>query len=49
MVTLHVNGRPHRVDVTPDTPLVWALRDVLGLTGTKYGCGRGPWLEATSN
>jgi len=39
MVTLHVNGRPHRVDVTPDTPLLWALRDVLGLTGTKYGCG----------
>jgi isoquinoline 1-oxidoreductase alpha subunit len=39
MVTLHVNGKAHQVDVTPDTPLLWALRDVLGMTGTKYGCG----------
>ena len=39
MVTLHVNGKPQQVDVPPDTPLLWALRDVLGLTGTKYGCG----------
>ena len=39
MVTLDVNGTPQQVDVTPDTPLLWALRDVLGLTGTKYGCG----------
>jgi isoquinoline 1-oxidoreductase alpha subunit len=39
MVTLHVNGTAQQVDVTPDTPLLWALRDVLGLTGTKYGCG----------
>jgi isoquinoline 1-oxidoreductase alpha subunit len=39
MVTLQVNGKAHQVDVTPDTPLLWALRDVLGLTGTKYGCG----------
>ncbi|MGH7324674.1 MAG: (2Fe-2S)-binding protein [Candidatus Rokuibacteriota bacterium] len=39
MVTLHVNGKPQQVDVTPDTPLLWALRDALGLTGTKYGCG----------
>ncbi len=39
MVTLHVNGIAQQVDVTPDTPLLWALRDVLGLTGTKYGCG----------
>jgi isoquinoline 1-oxidoreductase alpha subunit len=39
MVTLHVNGKPQQVDVTPDTPLLWALRDVLGLTGTKFGCG----------
>jgi isoquinoline 1-oxidoreductase alpha subunit len=39
MITLHVNGRPRQIDVAPDTPLLWALRDVLGLTGTKYGCG----------
>jgi isoquinoline 1-oxidoreductase alpha subunit len=39
MVTLNVNGTPQQVDVTPDTPLLWALRDVLGLTGTKFGCG----------
>jgi isoquinoline 1-oxidoreductase alpha subunit len=39
MVTLQVNGRSHRVDVTDDTPLLWALRDALGFTGTKYGCG----------
>jgi aerobic-type carbon monoxide dehydrogenase small subunit (CoxS/CutS family) len=34
-----VNGVMHRVDVNPDTPLLWVLRDTLGLTGTKYGCG----------
>jgi isoquinoline 1-oxidoreductase alpha subunit len=39
MVTLNVNGQRRRVEVMPDTPLLWALRDVLGLTGTKYGCG----------
>ncbi len=39
MVTLNVNGTSQQVDVTPDTPLLWALRDVLGLTGTKFGCG----------
>jgi isoquinoline 1-oxidoreductase subunit alpha len=39
MVTLQVNGKAHQVDVAPDTPLLWALRDVLGLTGTKFGCG----------
>lgn len=37
--TLTVNGRRVRVDATPDTPLLWVLRDVLGLTGTKFGCG----------
>jgi aerobic-type carbon monoxide dehydrogenase small subunit (CoxS/CutS family) len=37
--TLTVNGRSHEVDVEPDTPLLWVLRDALGLTGTKYGCG----------
>src|SRR5207244_1534869 len=39
--TLTVNGRSHTVDVSPDTPLLWVLRDTLGLTGTKYGCGIG--------
>lgn len=37
--TLRVNGKSHSVDVTPDTPLLWVLRDSIGLTGTKYGCG----------
>ncbi len=36
---LTVNGEPRRVDVEPDTPLLWVLRDELGLTGAKYGCG----------
>jgi isoquinoline 1-oxidoreductase subunit alpha len=39
MPTLIVNGQSHTVDVEPDTPLLWVLRDTLGLTGTKYGCG----------
>jgi len=38
---LTVNGRVHHVDVDPDTPLLWILRDTLGLTGTKFGCGQG--------
>lgn len=38
-ITLSVNGRRHQVDVDADTPLLWVLRDALGLTGTKYGCG----------
>ena len=38
-ITLTVNGRKHEVDVEPDTPLLWVLRDAIGLTGTKYGCG----------
>jgi aerobic-type carbon monoxide dehydrogenase small subunit (CoxS/CutS family) len=37
--TISVNGTLHRIDVEPDTPLLWVLRDTLGLTGTKYGCG----------
>ena len=37
--TLNINGRDHMVEVSPEMPLLWALRDVLGLTGTKYGCG----------
>jgi isoquinoline 1-oxidoreductase subunit alpha len=39
MLPLVVNGRRHELDVEPDTPLLWVLRDDLGLTGTKYGCG----------
>ena len=38
-ITLNVNGKPHAVDVDPQTPLLWVLRDTLNLTGTKYGCG----------
>jgi isoquinoline 1-oxidoreductase alpha subunit len=37
--TIKVNGVPHSVDVDEDTPLLWVLRDVLGMTGTKFGCG----------
>jgi len=36
---LNINGRSHEVDVEPDTPLLWAIREQVGLTGTKYGCG----------
>src|SRR5688500_6944047 len=36
---INVNGRSHEVDVEPDTPLLWVLREQIGLTGTKYGCG----------
>ena len=39
MVTLRVNGKSHQVDVPPDMPVLWVLRDVIGLTGTKFGCG----------
>ena len=39
MITLDVNGKRYEVDVDPDTPLLWAIRDAIGLTGTKYGCG----------
>ena len=38
-LTLNVNGRAHQENVEPDTPLLWVLRDAIGLTGTKYGCG----------
>ncbi|MGI4720015.1 MAG: (2Fe-2S)-binding protein [Janthinobacterium lividum] len=38
---LNINGKAQAVDVEPDTPLLWALRDTLGLVGTKYGCGLG--------
>ena len=39
MATLHINGKQHQIDLSDDTPLLWALRDHLGLTGTKFGCG----------
>lgn len=38
-IKLNINGESHEVDVAPETPLLWVLRDVLGMTGTKYGCG----------
>jgi isoquinoline 1-oxidoreductase alpha subunit len=38
-ITLTVNGKRHTVDVSPDTPLLWVLRDTLNMTGTKFGCG----------
>lgn len=41
MIKLNINGKVHSVDVEPDTPLLWVLRDTLQYTGTKYGCGMG--------
>ncbi len=41
MAKLTINGRDHEIDAEPDTPLLWALRDNVGLTGTKFGCGKG--------
>ncbi|MBT8317253.1 MAG: (2Fe-2S)-binding protein [Lutibacter sp.] len=41
MITLRINGEKHTLDVAPDMPLLWAIRDIVGLTGTKYGCGIG--------
>lgn len=40
-LSIQVNGKQHTVDVEENTPLLWVLRDILGLTGTKYGCGVG--------
>jgi len=40
-IRLNVNGKINTIDVGPETPLLWVLRDALGLTGTKYGCGMG--------
>ena len=40
-ITLSVNGQEHTLDVSTDTPLLWVLREILGLTGTKYSCGIG--------
>lgn len=39
MISLNVNQKTYQLDVDPDMPLLWAIRDVIGLTGTKYGCG----------
>jgi aerobic-type carbon monoxide dehydrogenase small subunit (CoxS/CutS family) len=39
MITLTINGTSHEVDVEPETPLLWVIRDTIGLTGTKFGCG----------
>jgi isoquinoline 1-oxidoreductase alpha subunit len=39
MVSLSINGKTHQLDVDPSTPLLWAIREQVGLTGTKYGCG----------
>ena len=39
MISLTINGQSHNVDVEPETPLLWAIRENVGLTGTKYGCG----------
>lgn len=39
MITIEVNGTPRKIDIEPDTPLLWVLRDIVGLTGTKFGCG----------
>ena len=41
MISLYINGEIKKVDVDPDTPLLWVLRDNLELTGTKFGCGIG--------
>ena len=41
MLKLTVNGKDHSVDVPDDTPLLWVIRDLVGLTGTKFGCGSG--------
>ncbi|MFJ7565868.1 (2Fe-2S)-binding protein [Herminiimonas sp. NPDC097707] len=39
MANLNINGKQHQIDLSDDTPLLWALRDHLGMTGTKFGCG----------
>ncbi len=41
MTTLQINGKKHPVDIDPDMPLLWVIRDIIGFTGTKYGCGKG--------
>ena len=41
MIELTINGKEHRLEIDPEMPLLWALRDILQLTGSKYGCGKG--------
>ncbi|HHC80782.1 MAG TPA: (2Fe-2S)-binding protein [Flavobacteriia bacterium] len=41
MITLTINAKEYQIDTEPDMPLLWVIRDVVGLTGTKYGCGKG--------
>ena len=41
MAELNVNGKKYKLDVDPETPLLWVIREQIGLTGTKYGCGIG--------
>ncbi|WP_205635410.1 (2Fe-2S)-binding protein [Flavivirga aquatica] len=41
MITLKINGKEHTVDTDPTMPLLWVIRDIIGFTGTKYGCGKG--------
>ncbi|WBU87990.1 (2Fe-2S)-binding protein [Cellulophaga omnivescoria] len=41
MTKLKINGETHTIDVDPDMPLLWAIRDIIGFTGTKFGCGKG--------
>ena len=41
MQTLRINGQVHEIDAPPDMPLLWAIRDILGLRGSKFGCGQG--------
>ena len=41
MIELKINGSTHKVDADLNTPLLWVIRDNIGLTGTKYGCGQG--------
>ncbi len=41
MVTLDINGKKYNLDIAPEMPLLWAIRDIIGLTGTKFGCGIG--------
>lgn len=41
MIALLINGKKYNIDVDPTMPLLWAIRDIVGLTGTKYGCGQG--------
>lgn len=41
MITLKINGKEHSIDVDPTMPLLWVIRDIIGFTGTKFGCGKG--------